>query len=98
MSTFEPFKTKTHMGGPQRLYRFDNGYGASVVNNMWSRGTEMAVIKWNGNNFHLVYDTPVTDDVINYLDEDGVCEHLERISQLTEDGNDPSGIPAGGEA
>jgi hypothetical protein len=95
MSTFEPFKTKTHMGGPQRLYRFENGYGASVVQNMYSRGTEMAVIKWSGNDFRLVYDTPITDDVINYMDEDEVQETLRRISSLTTDGQEPPPTPSG---
>ena len=90
MSKFTPFKTGTHMGGPQRLYRFENGYGASVVNNFASRGTEMAVIKWNGNDFRLVYDTPITGDVINWMDETEVEEALERISSLTADGQEPS--------
>ena len=88
--TFEPYVSKNYAGGPQRLYRFENGYGASVVQNMFSRGTEMAVIKWSGNDFRLVYDTPLTDDVINWMSEVEVQEALERISRLTEDGNDPS--------
>lgn len=99
MSTFKPYKTKTSLGGPQRLYRFENGYGASVVNNWASRGTEMAVIKWrDSDSFRLVYDTPITDDVINYMDEAEVEETLRRISSLTPDGQEPAEIPSGGES
>jgi high-affinity K+ transport system ATPase subunit B len=99
VSTFDPIKTKTHMGGPQRLYRFANGYGASVVNNDVILGTEMAVIKWEGDDdFTLVYDTPLTDDVINYLTEDETQQFLERISNLTEDGKNSSELALGGDA
>lgn len=84
MSTFEPFETKTHMGGTQRVYRFENGYGASVVNHAYSYGTELAVLKWDGNKFELTYDTPITSDVIGHLSESDVEELLERISSLDE--------------
>lgn len=94
--TIQPYKTTTVLGGPQRLYRFENDYGASVVNNWASRGTEMAVIKWDDDDFGLVYDTPITGDVINYMDEDEVQETLRRISSLTADGQEPSSIPSGG--
>lgn len=85
MSTFEPFETKSHMGGTQRVYRFDNGYGASVVNHAYSYGTELAVLKWDGAKFELTYDTPITSDVIGHLSESDVDDLLERISSLAED-------------
>lgn len=83
-----------HVGsGTQRLYRFDNGYGASVVQfmlNGWagSHGAdqgkwELAVIRWNDNgDFKLTYDTPVTEDVIGWLTEDEVQDYLRQIRDL----------------
>ena len=72
------------IAGTQDLYRFDNGYGASVVDNPWTfrLGLELAVIKWNGANFELVYDTPVTNDVINGLTKDQVDDLLDDIAKL----------------
>jgi len=86
---------QTHIfGGVQRLYYSDNGYGASVVqhstsygyaNNQW----ELAVVKWDADptitlaaKFHLVYHTPITDNVIGYLDEDEIAPILKRIDEL----------------
>ena len=82
-----------HIGdGVQRLYRFPNGYGASVVrftinglpashgseDGLW----ELAVIKWNENSFALTYETPITEDVIGWLTEDDVQSTLEKIKEL----------------
>ena len=55
--------------GYQLLYKFDNGYGASVVKHDFSYGGkkglyEIAVLDEEG---HLCYDTPITSDVIGYL-------------------------------
>ncbi len=80
----KPLVKKPHPmgnGGIQRLYRFPNGYGASVVRFKTSWGGygsytsnesewELAVIKWDSNkedDFHLIYDTPITNDVIGHL-------------------------------
>lgn len=88
MSIYEPIEQKSLNGGWQCLYRFDNGYGASVVNHSFSYGTELAVLKWDGKDFELTYDTPITGDVIGHLTESGVAELLERISNLTANGNE----------
>lgn len=67
---------------------FDNGYGASVIFgqliNMWgSKPFELAVLKINNNKeWELCYDTPITDDVIQNLDEDQVNEYLKQIEAL----------------
>lgn len=76
------------LDGVQYIFRFDNSYGASVVKfdhtygydlDLW----ELAVI-WIDENgdCSLVYDTPVTDDVIGYLTDAEVCELLGEIRDL----------------
>ncbi|SFI80587.1 hypothetical protein SAMN05216275_10537 [Streptosporangium canum] len=89
MSRFEPINRRPLNGGWQHLYRFDNGFGASVVNHSFSYGTELAVLKWDGADYELTYDTPIAGDVIGHLSEDGVESLLERISSLTSNGHAP---------
>jgi len=74
-------------GGYQELYRFPNGFGASVVNHKYSYGLELAVIKWDNQtgDFTLRYDTPITGDVLRYIDEDELYSVLERIYELCEE-------------
>lgn len=67
----------------QHLYWFSNGYGASVIQNCYSKGHEnglyeLAVLKDDG----LCYDTPITSDVIGYLSADELAEYLSRIEKL----------------
>ena len=74
-------------GGTQRLWYFDNGYGASVVCHAFSYGGgdglfEMAVLKGTGDDSRLCYDTPITDDVIGNLTEGGVQDLLAKIQAL----------------
>lgn len=81
-----PTETPNHpLGGTRwRIYGFPNGWGASVVSGFFSYGGpglwELAVTE--GLRGPLSYSTPVTDDVIGWLDEDGVEELLQQISQL----------------
>lgn len=68
-------------------FRFENGFGASVVKGEFTYGGtndlfELGVIKFNGNNSFWVYDTPLTEDVIGWLTNDEVLELLERIKNL----------------
>ena len=63
---------------------FPNGYGASVVRNEYSYGGdqglyEVAVINSNG---ELVYDTPITSDVIGWCSSDDVEKLLIAIQSL----------------
>lgn len=83
--------------GVQRLYRFENGYGASLVRHSGSYGGskglwEIAVIKWTdqyefGFPWDLCYSTPITKDVIGYLKEDQVNTILSFIKKLNMFGN-----------
>ena len=81
----------------QWVFKFDNGYGASVICHYTTdlkvftristygskeKPFELGVIKFVGDSFELVYDTPITDDVIGYLTEKEVEEYLEKIENL----------------
>lgn len=86
MGRFEKYlfkKTNLH-GGIQKLYRFENGYGASVVQNRYSYGGdqglwEIAMISWEGDQFNLYYCEITNDDVLGYLPETSIDDVLERI-------------------
>ena len=71
----------------QKIYKFPNGYGASVVCSPYSYGGDMglweiAVFDKEGN---LTYETPITDDVIGHLNDDEVIEVLNKIKELEND-------------
>lgn len=82
--------------GVHKLYKFPNGYGASVVRFMagpfgGSYGAaaglwELAVIEWGEDggkdDYAITYSTPLTDDVIGYLADDDVQELLTKIKNL----------------
>jgi hypothetical protein len=79
-------------GGTQVVHKFDNGFGASVVQHQFSYGGddglfELGVIKFREDDkWDLCYETEVTDDVIGYLDEDDVQSLLTRIEELNTQG------------
>ena len=67
----------------KNIVAFSNGYAASVVSNQYSYGGnkglfEVAVM-YDG---EIVYDTPVTNDVIGFLDFKGVADTLVQIENL----------------
>jgi hypothetical protein len=71
-------------GGYHKVLQFDNGYGASIVSHGGSYGGndglfEIAVLDKRG---HIAYDTPVTSDVIGYLDFADVAEIVNKIKNL----------------
>lgn len=72
------------MNGYYRVYKFDNGYGASVVSNSMSYGGErglfeVAVLNSDGT---IAYDTPITSEVAGFLDFADVVEVLDKIKNL----------------
>ena len=86
---YEAKKEKVlHQEGYQYIFKFDNGYGASVIKNIMSYGHaqdlfELAVIKFTDEfTWSLCYSTEITDDVIGYLTNDGVLNLLEVIKNL----------------
>ncbi|MGH2326547.1 hypothetical protein ACQ7EN_08090 [Leuconostoc lactis] len=69
---FKQFSLQGEMDG-QTLYKFPNGFGASVIFHSGSYGyeqglCEIGVIDWLGDKWMLTYSTSVTDDVIGFLD------------------------------
>lgn len=68
--------------GTQWKYRFDNGYGASVIDDGYGGNQglyELAVLDAGG---RITYETPITDDVLGWLTPDEVTEALDRIAAL----------------
>ena len=84
-------KMQETLGGIQYRFKFDNGYGASVVKNLGSYGHdrdlwELAVIWYSHPEkdiWYLTYDTDITDDVIGYLTDEKVISILKQISELS---------------
>jgi hypothetical protein len=77
-------------GAIQKLYRFPNGYGASVVKGEHTYGGdeglwELAVISFVGednHNYELKYDTGITEDVEGSLTDGDVEALLTKIERL----------------
>lgn len=83
---FKQYSRKGDIDG-QTLYKFPNGFGASVVFHIGSYGykqglCEIAVISWLGEEWEITYSTSVTDDVIGYLDSEQRDRTLEDIFNL----------------
>lgn len=86
MKTFNDldFQPKQMGDGTIARINFDNGYGASVVQSPYSYGGnaglyEIAVLDKEGD---ITYDTPITDNVVGWLDEDKVTDYLRQIQKL----------------
>lgn len=89
---FERYELQTQLqsyqSGIHRVFKFENGYGASIIKSWYSYGGgedlfELAVIKFtDDDNYNLCYDTPITDDVVGHLENDKVLELLQAIKEL----------------
>jgi hypothetical protein len=87
MSNFKEFKNRSTNGGIQYLAFFPNGYGVSIVQHSFSYGNEkglweMAVIKGDDEDWDIIYDTPITNDVLGHLSENEVDEYVEQVMAL----------------
>ncbi len=81
---FDKISDEPFMSGVRSRMMFENGYGVSVVSHTYSYGGkaglfEVAVLNKNGD---LTYDTPVTNDVVGYLNPDEVTEIMEQVQNL----------------
>jgi hypothetical protein len=62
-------------------YEFENGYGASVIADGYgaSEGLYELAVLHNG---RIVYDTPITEDVLGWLTAADVQATLDKIAAL----------------
>ena len=74
------------IGYPQTIYKFPNGYGASVIKFNYvcfGIGIEIAVLRFDENgNWGIDYRTPITNDVIGGLSEEARDYVLQQIFDL----------------
>lgn len=75
------------LGGAHYVFKFDNGYGASIIKHIGSFGYqddlwELAVIKFDGDDWELCYTTEIANDVIGYQTDEDIRVLLERIQSL----------------
>lgn len=81
-------KSVDSLGCVHKIYKFPNGYGASVVSGCYTYGGkqglwELAVIRWIGDeDWYLCYTTPITNDVLGWLTDDQVKQTLLKIRDL----------------
>lgn len=78
-----PQVSRSDWGNERYIFQFTNGYGASVIRSRQSYGGpegfyELAVLK----NGKINYKTPITNDVVGWLDADEVEELLDKIKAL----------------
>lgn len=69
------------------IFHFENGYGANLSRGPYTYGGpqglwELAVTRKTPDGWDLCFNTPITKDVIGWLDELGVVKVLERIEKL----------------
>lgn len=79
---------QVNSGGNQQVaLRFPNQYGVSIVRGPHTYGGreglfELAVLAFDGANYELVYDTPITDDVLGWLTPDELAPIARRVAAL----------------
>jgi hypothetical protein len=81
---FEEINEAPFMVGKKARMMFDNGFGVSVVSHTFSYGGkdgkyELAVLDSNG---ELTYETPITNDVMGYLESEEVTNIMGDIQKL----------------
>lgn len=86
---YKKYYAGTRQEGQQWIFKFENNYGASVVKHYGSYGFEddlfeLAVLYFDGEDYHLTYNTPITNGVIGYLTNEDVIKYLEKIKNLGE--------------
>lgn len=71
------------MGGTQARWHFTNGYGASVIYTPMSYGVELAVLAGTVDDWDLICDTPITEDVIGWIESpEALADLLRQIEAL----------------
>lgn len=83
-------EVQRYISHPQTIYKFPNGYGASVIKlNYIYFGIEIAVLRFDENgNWDIDYSTPITNDVIgglNRKERDYVLQQIFDLEKLEEE-------------
>ena len=73
------FRRVVDLNGWQKVFKFPNGFGASIVNHDMSYGLELALF----HNGHLVYHPKITNDVIGGLTPCRARNLLKKIAKLS---------------
>jgi hypothetical protein len=81
---FDKISDEPFMSGVRSRMTFENGYGVSVISHTYSYGGkdglfEIAVLDKKG---EITYKTPVTNDVIGYLNPEEVTEIMKQVQSL----------------
>ncbi len=94
MKTFKDLKFSDHPNPAspfgsiktQATLFFENGYGVSVITGPGAYGAndqyELAVLIGSDGEWSLTYDTPITNDVLGYLNEIDVTSHMQAVEAL----------------
>ena len=85
LSKHQPIERSPLNGGVQLVFRFPNGYGASLINSPMSYGNEIAVARFDGDNcddWDLDHSTPITETVCGHLTLPEVEATLDAIAAL----------------
>ena len=78
-----PKAESNFVGGTNYRAFFKNGYGFSVLEGgIAYGGRELAVLKGNETEWSLDYTTPITDDVVGYLDLEQAAKLIADIAAL----------------
>lgn len=85
----QTFTRGTLVGGTRWLFRFDNGFGASVINDGYGSEFGLFEVAVLDADDHLTFETPITSDVLGFLTELEVAEALDQIAAL-----DPEAVQA----
>lgn len=76
-----------YFGGPYKVYKFPNNYGARVIQNDYSYGGkeglwEVGVLFFDGDSYGLVCSKSIINDTLGYLTDEEVENTLEQIKNL----------------
>lgn len=91
----ELIETNITSNGTRRVFKAKNGFGASVIDYGYGAEEglyEVAVLRFNGDDYAITYNTVITGDVVGYLTEEEVAELLKRISRLHRPKVKPQGL------
>jgi len=85
-SKHTPIHRRYLHAGSQYIFRFENGYGASLINHSGSYGNEIAVLKFFGpgvDDWDFEFDNPIADNnVLGHLTPQGIEDTLDAIKAL----------------